>query len=93
MDHKEIAYIVNKILKGTDNNIQMDELLMRFENNLRLREEALEDKEILVGAVEDTDSMEEQFLTMECFEEIKYYWSDTSKVSMLFVKDCLLKDI
>lgn len=92
MDHKEIAYIVNKILNGTKDT-DVDKVLMRFENNLRLREEALEDKEILVGAVENTDSMEEQLLTMECFEEIKYYWSDTSKVSMLFVKGCLLKDI
>ena len=93
MNHEEIAYIVNRILKGKDNTIEMDELLMRFENNLRVREEALEDEEVLLGAVGDTDTLEEQFLTMECFEAIKYYWSDTSKVSMLFVKDCLLKDI
>jgi hypothetical protein len=66
---------------------------MAFKCNLKEREEALEDEEILLGAVEDTDSLEEQLLTMECFEQIKYYWSDTSKVSMLFVKGCLLKDI
>jgi len=81
MDHAEIAYIVNQVL--TKPSEETKELLERFEKTIRSREEALEEK----------DEPDEQFLTMECFEEIGYHFMQTSKISISFTKGTNIKDI
>jgi hypothetical protein len=76
MNHCEIAEIVNKVLKGSENNLEMDILLMKFENNLREKE--MEDIQL-----EAVDDMDEQFLTMQCFEEIDYYYIRSHSPSII----------
>ena len=91
MDHKEIANIVNRVL--TEQSKDTKELLEQFEASIRARENALEVEENILGAVEDNDDMDEQFLTMECFEAINYHFLQTSKISISFTKGSNIKDI
>ena len=91
MNHEEIAYIVNRVL--TEPAEKTKELLARFEKDLRARENVLEEQENILGAVGDVDDVDEQFLTMECFEAINYHFTQTSRGYMKFTKGCLFKDI
>jgi hypothetical protein len=91
MDHKEIANIVNRVL--TEPAEKTKELLESFEAYIRARENALEVEENVLGPLEDNDDMDEQFLTMECFEEINYHFTNTSRGYMKFEKICNFKDI
>lgn len=91
MNHEEIAYIVNKVL--TDATEDTKQLLARFEKDLRARENVLEEQENILGAVGDVDDVDEQFLTMECFEEINYHFTQTSRYYMSFTKGSKFKDI
>jgi hypothetical protein len=91
MDNKEIANIVNRVL--TEQSKDTKELLEQFEASIRARENALEVEENILGAVADVDEPDEQFLTMECFEEINYHFLQTSKISISFTKGCMFKDI
>lgn len=92
MNHAEIAEIVNKVLTGKENSLEMDILLMKFENNLREKE--MEDIQL-----EAVDDMHEQFLTMECFEEIDYYYIRSHSPSIIDVyyskldKNKIIKEI
>ena len=91
MNHEDIAYIVNKVL--TDATEDTKQLLARFEKDLRARENAIEEQENILGVVGDVDDVDEQFLTMECFEAINYYFTTTSRGYMKFTKGCMFKDI
>jgi hypothetical protein len=91
MDHKEIANIVNRVL--TEPAEKTKELLESFEAYIRARESLLEVEENLLGPLEDNDDMDEQFLTMECFEDINYHFLQTSKISISFTKGSNIKDI
>ena len=91
MDHKEIAYIVKRVL--TEQSEDTKELLERFEKDIRARENALEEEENVLGAVGDVDDVDEQFLTMECFEAINYHFTQTSRGYISFTKGCMFKDI
>jgi hypothetical protein len=92
MNNSEIAEIVNKVLKGTKDDLELDILLMKFENNLR-------EKEMNDIQLEDVDDMDEQFLTMQCFEDIDYYYIRSHSPSIIDVyyskldKNKIIKDI
>ncbi len=92
MNHSEIAEIVNKVLKGTKDDLELDILLMKFENNLREKE--MEDIQL-----EAVDDMDEQFLTMQCLEEIDYYYIRSHSPSIIDVyyskldKNKIIKEI
>lgn len=105
MEHQEIAYIVKRVL--TEPSEDTRELLLRFEKSIRHREKDLESQVIIVKPleplieqkqkllepIEEYDDIKEQLLTIECFEEINYYFTQTSKVSIKFEKACSIKDI
>lgn len=84
MDHQEIAYIVKRVL--TESSSSTKELLEKFEKSIRDREDAMVVEEVV-------DEPDEQFLTMECFEAISYYYTDTSRTFMKFSKPINIKDI
>jgi hypothetical protein len=92
MNNSEIAEIVNKVLKGTKDDLELDILLMKFENNLR-------EKEMNDIQLEAVDDMDEQFLTMQCFEDIDYYYIRSHSPSIIDVyyskldKNKIIKDI
>ena len=97
MSHEEIAFIVNQVL--TKPSEETKELLERFEKSIREREVNMESEiiiktqEKLLEPLEEHDEMDEQFLTMECFEEINYHFTQTSKTYIAFEKPCSIKDI
>ena len=91
MNHEQIANLVNKVL--TEPAEKTKELLEAFESYIRARENALEEEENVLGAVGDVDDVDEQFLTMECFEAINYHFTNTSRGYISFTKGSNIKDI